>query len=800
MQNENINPRTKLPVEFSPREYLYKYLYLTPWLILGVLLAYGITYARLRYINPVYSASGKVLIKTEKPIGSSGSGDKLGDIITTTVNTKAMDDQIELIRSTALARIALRKANIQQTYYYKGSVRNRLIHNPSSPIQLRILAVADSSHGFSFEIKAVDNNHFVINQSEQKNVFGVPFQTAAGRFIVDKSVYDFGMANEFICSWTPEKDMARSLAGQIQVGAVSKGANVLSFVYYSENAKIAEDVVNGFLAAYQDFSLQDKREGANSALLFIDDQLLQAKGDLINVESQLQGFREGNKVVGLPEQASGFYQKMQGSDQQISEQTMKLKLLEFLINYIRDTKNAGKSIPLNTGVQEAGGVSALISEHNKLQLQREISLQSIPKDNPIIRDMDMSMGKIRNEILLSLGQVKDSYQSALKTMQQAEQMASSELRAMPSKDRRLLEITRQQKVMEELYSTLLQRKMQTSISTASTLSNIQILEPGYSGGWPVSPDSKSMYTTAILIGLAIPIGLALLRDFLNDKIISRADIEKHSGVPILSEVGHSDDKEALIVSGRDRKYISEQFRILRTNLQYILPRKEKSTILVTSSVSGEGKTFISTNLAAVLAISGKQVVVMEFDIRKPKVLRGLHIDQKGQKGITNYLMGNATFDEIIIPVEEFPNLFIIACGPVPPNPSELILDQRVKELFAEVKERFDHVVIDSAPVGLVSDGFELGSYADATVYIVRHNYSIKKQAQYIEELYQTKRLPHMSIVINDVQVKAGYGRYYGYKGYGYAGYYGYGAKQYISNYFDIEGRKKKGWLRKLLRS
>lgn len=797
MQNEQLTPSVKAPVEFSPREYIFKYLYLLPWLILGIVIAYGVTYTRLRYINPIYSASGKVLIKSEKPVGSQGSGDKLGDIITTTVSTKAMDDQIELIRSTAMARIALRKANVQQSYYYKGNVRNRLIHSPSSPIQLRILYVRDSSQGFSFEIKVVDDNHFIVNQGGSKIAFGKEFETAAGKFMMDKMIASFGMTDEFICTWTPEKDLARSLAGQIQVGTVSKGANVLSFVFHSENPRIAEDVVNGFLSAYQEFSLQDKREGATSALSFIDDQLLQAKTDLVGVETQLQGFREGNKVVGLPEQASGFYEKMQSTNQQISEQTMKLKLLEFLINYIRDTKNAGKSIPLNTGLQDASGVTALISEHNKLQLQREISLQTIPKDNPIIRDMDMSMSKLRNEILLSLGQVKESYQTALKSMQQAEQMASNELRSMPSKDRKLLEITRQQKVMEELYSTLLQRKIQTSISTASTLSNIQILEPGYSGGWPVSPNSRSMYTTAILIGLAIPIGFAMLREVLNDKITSRADIEKYSAVSILGEVGHSDEKGALIVSAKDRKYISEQFRILRTNLQYVLPRKEKSTILVTSSVSGEGKTFVSTNLAAVLAISGKQVVVMEFDIRKPKVLRGLQLEQKGQKGITNYLMGNATLDEIVIPVEHFPNLFIISCGPVPPNPSELILDQRVKELFDEVKERFDHVVIDSAPVGLVSDGFELGAYADATAYIVRHNYSLKKQVQFIDEIYQGKRLPHMSLVINDLKLSGGYGRYYGYKGYGYAGYYGYSSRRYVSNYFDMEGGKRKGFWERL---
>ena len=781
--------------EFTIREFLLKYLYLIPWLLVGAGIALSIAYTRLRYINPIFSASGKVLIKSDKP-GGSIAGDKLGDVITTSVNAKLMDDQIELIKSTALATLVARNVELQQSYYYKGSLRNRLIHNPSSPIRLKIISIKDSSNGFSLEVQVVDDRTFIINGDKNPILFGNKFETSFGSFLLEKQVQDLGLNRDFICSWTPEMDLARGLAGGIQVAVATKGGNVLNFVYNSEHPKVAQDVVNGFLNAYQEYSLRDKREGAVSALDFIDQQLTQAKGDLGDVELKLQGFRETNKVVALSEQASGYFGNLQESGQEIADQAIKVKTVEFIINYIKEAKNSGKSIPLVAGVSE-GAVASLITEHNKLQLQREIALQTIPKENPMIKDLDMSLGKIRNEILLSLNQLKDGYKSIQQSLEQAELMANTQLRSMPSKERQLLDITRQQKVMEELYATLLQKKIQTSISTASTLSNIQVLEPGYSNGAPVSPNPRSFYTTALLIGLIIPIGFAFLLEFLNDKIRTKRDIELGTDAPMLGEIGHSDSKETLIISARDRKFTSEQFRIIRTNLQYVLNEGRKSnTILVTSSMSGEGKSFIATNMAAVMAISGKRTLLLEFDIRKPRLMSGLGLSANDKNGLTHYLIGKAEVGDIIQPVTGVDNLYIIPCGPIPPNPAELILTDRLKQLFDQVKQDFDMVIVDSAPVGMVSDGYVLANYADATLFVVRHNYTFKKQLEMVQNIYLDKKLPHLSLVVNDVKAQVGYGSYQGYVNYGYGGY-GYGYRNDLKQYFETDKSTSTSWLKRL---
>lgn len=267
------------------------------------------------------------------------------------------------------------------------------------------------------------------------------------------------------------------------------------------------------------------------------------------------------------------------------------------------------------------------------------------------------------------------------------------------------------------------------------------------------------------------------------------DVEKLTDVPIVGEVGHSYSKNTLVVTKASRGIVAEQFRIVRSNLQYILNHISKPVILVTSSFSGEGKSFVSTNMAAVMALTGKKTVLLEFDIRKPKVLSGLNMSR--QRGISNYLLGNAELNELIVPAPEYENFYILPCGPIPPNPAELLLDPKIGEMFAWLKENFEVVIIDTAPVGMVSDAMTLAHYADSTLYLVRQGHTFRKQLLIIDDLYKARKLPRVSIIINDVKIKSGYG-YYGYGRYGYG--YGYGSEE---TYYEKE-EGAKSWLNNAL--
>jgi hypothetical protein len=348
------------------------------------------------------------LIKQDRPSGlnagsGGGSNQLIGDVVATSVNSRSMDDQMELVKSTAMARMVVRNAALQQSYYYKGSVRNTLVHNSASPVQLNILNISDSSNGLSLVVKVVGKETFILNQNPTPIRFGALFQLPSGSFVLEKKYAEIAANTEFICNWTPEEPLARSLAGSINVGVATKGGNVLNFVYSSENHLVAQDVVNGFLRAYQDYSLQDKREGSLSALNFIDDQLAQVKGDLSNVEGTLQQFREDNKVIAPEAQANSSFTEAKGSDKQIMEQSIKIRFIDYMINFIKDPKNNYRSIPMVSLVNE-GSVGAVIGEYNK-PLKTKTHYFVLPKN------LNLKAADIRKNLKV----VSGGYQLTLQT-------------------------------------------------------------------------------------------------------------------------------------------------------------------------------------------------------------------------------------------------------------------------------------------------------------------------------------------------------------------------------------------------
>lgn len=793
MQSENnINFRVPIKQDFSLREFIMKYFHVVPWAIVTISISIGLTYLKIRYTNPIFQASGKIIVKSENTGGSSKG--KFSELYMMQSGNNDFEDQIELIRSSSLARLVVETVGLQMQYFYIGRFRTTAIHKPASPIECIILKHPDSLSSFSFQLRVIDNNSFTIAGNARLIKFGNAFQQGNGIYRINKRQQNIGTGEnkDMIVRWTPSGDLAKALAGQMQVGASTSGSHVLTFGINHEDVGTAKDIINGYLNVYDQYALSDKKASAKNTIEFINGQLALATDELGGVESNLQGFRERNKVLAPETQASLFLERMTAGEKVIEEQGIRLKLIDYMSKYLSNNKNAYKGVPIVMGLDDENFTN-IVSEYNKLQLQREIALNTMPAGNPIIRDYETAMDKQRNEMVAALANAKENLQTGISTYLGKTKIAGSELSGVPAKQRQMLDIMRKQKIAEELYTFLLEKKLETSIGSASTVSNVEVLESAFSSGVPVSPNTKTMYMIAFVIGLAVPIAFLFATELLNDKVRSKADLDERTTAPVLGEVGHSDSDKTLIITTKDRKFISEQFRIIRTNLQYILPiKKATHTLLVTSSISGEGKSFVSTNIAAVIAVSGKKTVILEFDIRKPKVMKGLGLDHKKSKGISNYLVGKATIEEIIQPVPDVENLYVIPCGPIPPNPSELILNDRLARLFEDIKNQFEMIVIDTAPVGLVSDGFVLSKYSDACTYIVRHNYTFKKQVEIIEGIYKENKLKNMSLVINDVQSQAGYGKYYGYVNYGYINY-GYGSD--LSNYFDVT--RKKGFFRML---
>jgi len=771
--------------KISPREILIKYLPFLPWIMAFVLFSLIVAYIKIRYTPETYNVASTILIKDESPYGSNAG--KFDDIFLSPEG-KVIQDEMQVIRSRSMAKRVVKSLGLEVQYFNEGKIRSTEMRESESPFNLKIISLKDSNSSFSMGVVILSDNKFSLAENGAPIHFDQPFETAAGKFSLARTVVSTSLfsSNRFFASYTPAESRAGDLVGSLSATQSGESNNILKLVFETQNSRLGVDIVNQWMKEYQQAGLEDKKQTAVNALRFINEQLDTVKYDLTGVERNLLGYREKNRVISPEQQTSQIFNVIADLDKDINTQGVRIQVLDNLINYINDTRNPYRQVASNLGLTEPS-LLAQIQEFNSLQLQRETLLRTTTRANPMLVDIETGIEKLRIGILQSMKNIKSAEQLAMDNLLQKSKMAGSEVSRIPAKEKQLLDITRRQKILEELYSFLLQKKLETSISSASTISNVKVIEPAMPTGVLVKPNKSSIYSIALFLGLLIPGLIILLAEYLNDKVKSRDDIERSTSSPILGEVGHSEDKASLVVSRVSRKFIAEQFRIIRTNLQYLLPKQEKAVILVTSSSSGEGKSFISTNVGAVMSLAGKRTAIIEFDIRKPKIMSSLNLPKK--TGITNYIIGKSSLDDLPVPVPGYENLFVIPCGPIPPNPSELLLDSRLDEMMTRLKQDFDVLIIDTAPVGLVSDTIMLGKYADVSLYVVRHNYTFKKQLKLLNEIYTNKRLPKLSVVINDIKAQGAYGRYYGYGGYGYTGYgYGYGGE-----YFD--DAKKSGGVR-----
>jgi capsular exopolysaccharide synthesis family protein len=527
-------------------------------------------------------------------------------------------------------------------------------------------------------------------------------------------------------------------------------------------------------------TIEQNNFSTDQMLGFIDGRLLKLKGELDSLQNIILKYRQKNNLINVETQSTGSFEKITAADQVMNEQMMRLTVADIIDEYLRDDSNqfSKVTVPSSLGLEDII-LNELVSSYNKAQLERQALLESnIPPDNPAIKAAEALIEKQRQSVLENLKNIKASYNAAISKLRSRSNLEQAELKSLPYKMQELVELERQVTTKLALYSLLEGKREEAAISRASTISNSKIIDKATASSVPVKPNRRAIQILAALIGIGLPALIIFISELLNDKVTTRYDIEKITDIPIMGEIGHSHSENTLIVKKASRSMVAEQFRIIRSNLQYLLNNVERPVILVTSSFSGEGKSFVSINMGAVMALTGKKTIILEFDIRKPKVLTGLNMSR--HPGISSYLVGKADIKNLILPVPNQENLYVLPCGPIPPNPSELLLDQRTSELFEWLRNEFEVVIVDTAPVGMVSDAMTLGKFADCTLYLVRQGYTYKRQIALIDSLYHEKKLPSVSIVINDVKLKAGYG-YYGYGRYGYG--YGYGN---ASSYYEEE--------------
>lgn len=791
MENEFTFNRNELG-NLSIRDLFFKYIRFLPFFILSVALLLLLAYGYLRYATKIYSSGGTLLIVDDQQKGRSGSSsdDKFQDLFmdNRTIN---IQNEMEVLRSTPLMERVVKKLNLEVSYYGVGKIKSENIYK-QRPFSLRIIQLNDSLRSFSIDIKFINDHEFHINNGEQVFTFGDLFQNSDGVFSLIRNSYGT-ISKEYNITWQSSYSVAASLVNNLGVIPKVQGAGIVTITIQGTNATMCADVINQLMEEYKEQSIEDKNLTDEQTLKFIDDRMDSLGHDLDSIQKIKLKYQMDHDVIDLQAQADNYFQNFGETDKDISEQQFQLSIADYVDKYLRDKKNENAKIvvPSSLGLSDPV-LNGYIEAYNKAQMDRQGLINSnIPLANPAVKEQTVLIEKIRVSILESLKNVKATLDSAINDLEKKKNASQLQLNSLPLKSQEYLEILRLVESKQDLYKILQSKREETAISKASNVSNSKVIEKAVVSDIPVKPNRRAIQISAILIGLAIPLLFIFLSEILNDKINTRFDIERMTQTPIIGEIGHSFTGNSLVVNKNTRSMVAEQFRIIRSNLQYIIGKLEKPVILITSSFSGEGKSFVCTNLGAVMALTGKKTIILEFDIRKPKILSGLNMSK--HSGITNFLVQRADISEMILPVAGSENLFVLGCGPVPPNPSEMLLDQAVTDLFEYLKSHFDVIVVDTAPIGMVSDALTLSKFVDCTIYLVRQRRTFKKQVALIDDFYKDSKLPRMSIVINDVKLKPGYG-YYGYGRYGYG--YGYNYK----SYYDEETPKKgsfRGFLNRL---
>lgn len=769
-QSEQQKNRVEL-WNLSIKDLVFKYVRFIPLFIVSVAVALLGAFLYLRYTIPIYSSAGSMIIKGNDQGKAGSKGDKVDELFDGN-RSQSIQTEMEILKSKPLMKRVVDKHNLHFGYYAVGKIKTANIYKTGSFLVKGV--VKDSSRSFSFRVKFLNNEEFKVGDDARVYKFGQEFTTTNGIFSLQKTNGGAG-TNTYNIVWQTTDQVAAMYANALRIMPKTAGTGILIISMQSTNPNLAADVINGVMEEYDLYSLEQKKLSSDQILVFVNERLAENSRKLDSVQRLYLDFQTRNKLIDAETQTGKYFEVIAETDKNILIQTEILGNAQYVDEYLADKKNAFSRIvvPSSLGLAD-NTLVGFIEAYNQAQMERKKLVDAnVPVAHPMVKELDEQIEKTRLNIRESLRNLQNVARESLAKNRQRGSVGESQLSAMPEKVKEMLELKRQVELYQGLEKDFTVKKEETAISRASTVSNSEIIDKAAPSGTPVSPKKRMIQAIAVLLGILIPALFIFVGEVLNDKITTRFDIEKITPVPIIGEVGHSFSDKALITTKTNRSMVAEQFRIIRSNLKYVIHGKEKAVILTTSSFSGEGKSFISTNIASVLALAGKKTIVLEFDIRKPKLISGLGLSKS--QGITNYLVGKTDNPaELIREVPEQPNLFVMGCGPVPPNPSELLLDPSVDKLFAWLKDRFDMIVIDTAPIGMVSDAMTLGKYADTTLYIVRQNYTFKKQVALIDEFYREQKLPKMSVVINDVKVKPGYG-YYGYGRYGYGYGHGYGS-------------------------
>jgi capsular exopolysaccharide synthesis family protein len=755
---------------FDWREFFFRLLRQWYWIALSLLLALALAWVYLRYAVPLYQVSSTILIQSDKnqrTVTESYIAEKLG------LETNfEIEDEIQVFKSRSLMRRVVDSLRLHVQYFSEGRVKTSEIYptlEQPLAVSLRYAAPERQAYGVSLRIEPVAGQPeaFACSLVEGDTVharFGEPFTLGAVTYCLDlnDTLFHRSALPHIIRLSNPES-VAQGYAANVSVQQVGQ-SNVLALSLASPVPEKAIATLNALMDAYAQSVIEDKNKVGLQTLRFIDERLRFVAEELYGVEKAVESFKSArNLPVDLPVQAQRFLSEIAEQDRALAELDLRERLLDSIALFFRTDSALWQPLPVASEII-SGELAAQVRQYNESVLRRRLLLENATLENPAARNAFRQLGDLRQNILLSVSNLKRETAERRQQLQQRLQPFERQMALMPRNQRELLQIMRQQQIKENLFLFLLQRREETALSVAAQVSNSRVIDRAANVGL-IAPKRFQTFLFAAFAGLLLPVVFFYLRTLWRNTVDTEADLEQITSLPFLGSIAadRKSRKTPIVVQPNSRSAIAEMFRLLRTNLQFVLGDEPAPVVLITSGVSGEGKTFLSANLSVAMALSGKKTVVVGLDLRKPKLTQYFG-ESKDAKGLTHFLIGQATPKELILPTPASENLFYVPAGPLPPNPAELILNGKLGPFFQHLRAHFDCILVDTAPLGLVTDALLLMPYVSATICVARAGKTNKNLIRLIDQLHRDGKLKRPALVLNGVKKGKGYG--YGY-GYGY---------------------------------
>jgi tyrosine-protein kinase Etk/Wzc len=763
---ESLSANFEQPASINIKTILLQYAKYWYLFLAGAVLSLGAAYAYLHYYAvPQYNVHSTLLIKDDK----SGQGLSNADAFTdleTFKSTRNIDNEIQVLKSKSLMRRTVNELGLFNSYYIEGPVHLKEIYGRTSPIKVLISKLDTTASNTFFTINLKPGNTFEFDDYSGKitsHSFGQQISKPYGTFtIVSTPTRDPAITKIIVC-FNDISQVADYYNQAIAIQPTSKTSSILYLSLTDPLPEKAKDIVNMFMKVYNKEAVEDKNSMATNTLAFLDERLRYVTNELSTVEKGVEQYKRANGLTDISTQAASFTEQASNYNKQLSEWAIQIDVLESIESYLRNTTNQYSMVPSTLSISDAT-LLGLIGKFNELQLERERMLRTTLPNNPLVQNLNEQLANLRVNILENLRNIKRGLQITSTNLKASSGQFQSQIKRVPVMEREMQNINRQQAIKQNIYTYLLQKREETALSLAATASAARVLDPAMGGDFPVSPNRQTTYLMALLLGLGLPFAGIYGRSLLNNKVQSQQDVVTVTAAPIIGEIAHN-KLDTIVVTKGSRSPLSEMFRLIRANLNFVAIGKKSVTLLVTSSMSGEGKTFFCINLGASLALTGKRVVLLDLDLRNPKI--AMELDLPTGPGLTDYLVGDGiSITDILRFSEKASDLCVISAGTIPPNPSELLMRSKFADLMHELKESFDYILIDTPPVGQVADAFALSPFADFALYLVRYNYTDKAQLGIIKNIYNNKTLSNPMIVLNDAREANGSNYGFGY-GYGY---------------------------------